>query len=112
MGNCEIKYLLLKSCLFSYIFSYKVWHYSGTLLHERPWNKLEELYDINWQHFPHGTFKDPIIKEEKIEGIATTQPQASKQAYRPPCARGRPLVSFKLHDDEPPCQPEKRTKNK
>lgn len=47
-------------------------------------------------------FKDPIITAKKIEGIASSQPQASTQAYRPPSARNRPAVKFNLHDDEEP----------
>lgn len=28
---------------------YKIWHYSGCLLYERPWNGQEELYEVCWQ---------------------------------------------------------------
>lgn len=80
-------------------FSLKIWHYSGTLLHEKLWNQGEELYDVCWTPAP-GVFEDPEITSKKIEGIQASQPQASKQAYRPPGARGRPGVNFNLHSNE------------
>ncbi|XP_069687776.1 eukaryotic translation initiation factor 2A [Periplaneta americana] len=80
---------------------FKIWHYSGTLLYERPWNKQEELWEVLWQSFPIGVFREPAINYKPVEGIQPSQPQASKQAYRPPSARGRES-NFKLHDDEEP----------
>ncbi|KAJ8921037.1 hypothetical protein NQ315_015833 [Exocentrus adspersus] len=79
---------------------YKIWHYSGALLFEKPSPKEEELYDVIWKTFPKQTFKEPSITMKKVEGIASSQPQASTQAYRPPSARNRPAVKFSLHDDE------------
>lgn len=78
---------------------YKIWHYSGILLFEKAAQANEELYETCWQKYSKGTFKDPAITNEKVEGIAPSQPQASKQVYRPPSARNR-VVNFKLHDDE------------
>jgi translation initiation factor 2A len=78
---------------------FKIWHYSGTLLYERPWNKQEELWEVRWQLFPPGIFREPVINYKPVEGIQPSQPQASKQAYRPPSARGRES-NFKLHDDD------------
>ncbi|XP_067013815.1 eukaryotic translation initiation factor 2A [Anabrus simplex] len=78
---------------------FKIWHYSGALLYERPWNKQEELWEVLWQRFPPGVFKEPQISFKPVEGIQSSAPQASKQAYRPPSARGRES-NFKLHDDE------------
>jgi len=78
---------------------FKIWHYSGALLYERPWNKQEELWEVLWQNFPPGVFRTPAITTKPVEGIQPSQPQASKQAYRPPSARGRE-INFKLHDDE------------
>ncbi|KAJ9594298.1 hypothetical protein L9F63_014303, partial [Diploptera punctata] len=80
---------------------FKIWHYSGTLLYERPWNKQEELWEVLWQNFPPGIFREPAISYKPVEGIQPSQPQASKQAYRPPSARGKES-NFKLHDDEEP----------
>ncbi|XP_011311612.1 eukaryotic translation initiation factor 2A [Fopius arisanus] len=78
---------------------FKIWHYTGTLLYERPWNKQEELWEVHWQVFPKNVFPEKTISYKAVEGIAPSQPQASKQAYRPPSARGQ-TISFNLHDDE------------
>ncbi|KAJ3655179.1 hypothetical protein Zmor_014316 [Zophobas morio] len=79
---------------------YKIWHYSGALLHEKQMDAQEELYEVCWKNYPRHTFKEPAISSEKIEGIASSQPVASKQAYRPPSARNRPAIRFSLDDDE------------
>lgn len=39
------------------------------------------------------------MNTERVEGIASSQPQASKQVYRPPSARNK-VITFNLHDDE------------
>ncbi|XP_008485701.2 eukaryotic translation initiation factor 2A-like, partial [Diaphorina citri] len=77
---------------------FKIWHYSGALLYERPWNKQEELWEVLWQRFPPGTFKAPAISYKPVEGIQPSQPLPSKQAYVPPSQRGRD-VQFKLRDE-------------
>ncbi|XP_054011348.1 eukaryotic translation initiation factor 2A [Hylaeus anthracinus] len=79
---------------------FKIWHYTGTLLYERPWNEQEELWEVLWQPFPPNTFPEKAISYKAVEGIASSQPQASKQAYRPPFVRGRESISFKLCDDD------------
>nr|CAH7758227.1 unnamed protein product [Callosobruchus chinensis] len=81
---------------------YKIWHYSGALLYEKPSPQQEELYDVTWKKFPKDTFPEPTISDKKVEGIAPSQPQASTQAYRPPSARNRPPVKFSLDDDDEP----------
>ncbi|KAK9307333.1 hypothetical protein QLX08_002341 [Tetragonisca angustula] len=78
---------------------FKIWHYTGTLLYERPWNEQEELWEVLWQTFPLETFPEKPISYKAVEGIAPSQPQASKQVYRPPSARGE-TICFKLRDDE------------
>ncbi|XP_025830604.1 eukaryotic translation initiation factor 2A-like, partial [Agrilus planipennis] len=84
---------------------YKIWHYSGTLIFERPWSQQDELYDVFWKPVPKDTFKEPKISSEKVDGIQPAQPQASKQVYRPPSARNRPTVAFNLHDDTDDLRP-------
>ncbi|KAK6633211.1 hypothetical protein RUM44_003812 [Polyplax serrata] len=76
---------------------FKIWHYSGALLYERPWNKQEELWEVAWQTVPPGTFKEPSISSKPVEGIQPSHPQASKQAYRPPSARGKD-GRYTVHD--------------
>ncbi|KAG4076118.1 hypothetical protein HA402_011464 [Bradysia odoriphaga] len=67
---------------------FKVWHYSGALLHETMWPNGQELLEVIWQTYPSGTFTEKPITNVKLEGIKSTQPQASTQAYKPPNARG------------------------
>merc|ERR1712142_1132581 len=46
-----------------------------------------------------GTFGQFQISKTKVSGIKASQPVESKQAYRPPGARGA-QSTFKLHDDD------------
>jgi translation initiation factor 2A len=57
------------------VLRFKIWHYSGTLLYERPWNKQEELWEVLWQLFPGGVFHEPMINYKPVEGIQPSQPQ-------------------------------------
>ncbi|CAH1959555.1 unnamed protein product [Acanthoscelides obtectus] len=86
---------------------YKIWHYSGALLHEKPSPQNEELYGVSWKKYPKNAFPEPAISDKKVKGIASNQPQASTQAYRPPSARNRPPVRFSLDDDDVPAKPGK-----
>lgn len=85
---------------------YKIWHYSASLLFEKPWPQKEELYEVSWKNYAKTAFKEPVISTERVEGIAPSQPQASKQAYRPPSARNR-TIHFNLHDDDDDDTPHK-----
>ena len=78
---------------------YKVWHYSGSLLHEKSFQTGDELWEVAWQDASPGTFGQFQISKTKVSGIKASQPVESKQAYRPPGARGA-QSSFKLHDDD------------
>eukprot|EP00088_Acartia_fossae_P035536 TRINITY_DN36653_c0_g1_i1.p1 TRINITY_DN36653_c0_g1~~TRINITY_DN36653_c0_g1_i1.p1 ORF type:complete len:298 (-),score=83.73 TRINITY_DN36653_c0_g1_i1:98-940(-) len=76
---------------------YKVWHYSGSLLHEKMFQNNDELWECDWQTGgSYGPFK---ISKSKVLGIEPSQPVVSKQVYRPPGARGT-QSKFKLHDDD------------
>lgn len=79
---------------------FKIWHYTGSLIYQRPWNNQEELWEVAWQSFPSNVFPQKPISYKAVEGIVTNheQSQAPKEAYRPPCARGQ-NITFKLHDD-------------
>nr|XP_040218432.2 eukaryotic translation initiation factor 2A [Anopheles coluzzii] len=70
---------------------FKVWHYSGALLGEYSW--AGELLEVIWQKYPAGTFKQPAISDEKVAGIVSATPVASKQKYIPPGARNSVTVS-------------------
>jgi len=78
---------------------YKVWHYSGSLLHEKSFQTGDELWEVAWQNASDGTFGQFQISKTKVSGIKASQPVESKQAYRPPGARGA-QSTFKLHDDD------------
>ncbi|XP_063703952.1 eukaryotic translation initiation factor 2A-like [Culicoides brevitarsis] len=69
---------------------FKIWHYSGALLHETLWPEKQELWEVAWQNFPEDTFAQPVITDEKIEGIQSSTPQASKAKYVPPSLRNLP----------------------
>lgn len=69
---------------------FKVWHYSGALLYEHLWPDKQELWEVAWQTFPNDTFKQPEVTEEKVEGIQSSTPQASKAKYVPPSLRNLP----------------------
>lgn len=66
---------------------FKVYHYSGALLHETFWPDKQELWEVIWQNAAPDQFKEPEISDEKIEGIQSSQPMASTQKYVPPCVR-------------------------
>lgn len=71
-----------------FVRSFKVWHYSGALLHEIIWPVGQELYEVQWQFFAANTFAAQPISAAKVAGITSSQPVASTVAYRPPGARG------------------------
>lgn len=68
---------------------FKVWHYTGALLHETMWTPGQELYEVIWQRFPAGVFTAQVVAPtRKVEGIKSSQAIASSVPYRPPGARG------------------------
>lgn len=66
---------------------FKVWHYSGALLHETPWPTGQELLQVTWQKYDENVFKEMPISNVKVQGIETSQPQPSKAVYVPPNIR-------------------------
>lgn len=66
---------------------FKVWHYSGALLHETLWPTGQELLQVIWQKYDDGVFKEKAISNVKVQGIEPSQPQASKAVYVPPNIR-------------------------
>ncbi|XP_017476680.1 PREDICTED: eukaryotic translation initiation factor 2A [Rhagoletis zephyria] len=66
---------------------FKVYHYSGALVHETIWPQGQELLGIEWQKYADGTFEEPIITKVKLEGIKSSLPEASNKAYTPPHLR-------------------------
>lgn len=66
---------------------FKVWHYSGALLHEMIYPEGHQLLDLTWQNFPEHTFTEHPLTNIKINGIKSIQPEPSKQVYQPPNMR-------------------------
>lgn len=66
---------------------FKIWHHTGALLHETHWPEKQELLEVVWQKYAPGVLKENTVSNEKIEGIASKTPQASKQKYVPPGMR-------------------------
>ena len=66
---------------------FKVFHYSGALLHETIWPEKQELLEVIWQRFPEGSIVEPHLSAMKVEGIAPSQATASKAKYVPPNVR-------------------------
>ena len=85
---------------------YKVWHYSGSLQHEKAFATGDELWEADWQL--RASAPAFTITKQMAPGITPSQPAAAKQAYRPPGARGT-QSTFKLHDDEEAPQNLKKT---
>lgn len=66
---------------------FKVWHYSGALLHETVWPTGQELYETVWQKYADDFYTEKPISNVKVAGIEPTQPQSSKAVYVPPNIR-------------------------
>lgn len=66
---------------------FKVWHYSGALLHDTAWPEGQELLAVTWQKYNEGVCQEKPISSAKVQGIQSSQPQASKAKYIPPYAR-------------------------
>ncbi|XP_072318215.1 eukaryotic translation initiation factor 2A [Eucyclogobius newberryi] len=81
---------------------FKVWHYSGAVLHQ--WDAQEaELWEVRWQNAPYGQYPErPITTQTTPTALGSTQAPPT-QAYRPPALRHLPpTASSKLHEDELP----------
>ncbi|XP_013391192.1 eukaryotic translation initiation factor 2A [Lingula anatina] len=77
---------------------YKVWHYTGTLLHHYSVPKDSELWEAKWQSAPQGLYKEQPVTYRAVESTVV-QPATKAAAYRPPGARGQ-AVSFKVHEED------------
>jgi len=76
---------------------YKIWHYTGRVLHHQPYPDGHELYQISWQSVPDGLYKEAAL-------VSVSKPlntPAKVEAYRPPSARAAGSKGTKLHEEEP-----------
>ncbi|XP_068601460.1 eukaryotic translation initiation factor 2A [Brachionichthys hirsutus] len=77
---------------------YKLWHYTGSLLHAWDAAPESQLWEVLWQSFPDGSFPERAVKQQ-----AASSEAPPTQAYRPPALRHLPAApSAKLHEEEPP----------
>jgi len=83
---------------------FKIWHYSGSLMHNESFEVNTELWEVLWQPIPVSAFPEKKLTYAPVAGIKPAQPAASKEVYRPPGARGR-ASNFKLHEYEAPKAP-------
>jgi translation initiation factor 2A len=67
--------------------SYKVWHYTQGMLHKAD---FAELWQVSWQPLPADNFPKRPISPIPEAAKRATDPNAKKQVYRPPGARGLP----------------------
>ncbi|CAH2247147.1 eukaryotic translation initiation factor 2A isoform X1 [Pelobates cultripes] len=81
---------------------YKIWHYTGTLLHKYDVPENTELWQVTWQPFVPGVFPAKSIIFQAVPSDIQAEETKPAQAYRPPALRNKPQTSYKLHEDEPP----------
>ncbi|XP_045510592.1 eukaryotic translation initiation factor 2A [Colias croceus] len=78
---------------------YKIWHYTGALMHKRECVEKENLLSIIWRP---GTYPKSELSKTVPKGIEVAAPKAT--AYRPPAARNKPST-FIMHEHEKPHKP-------
>nr|XP_027320493.2 LOW QUALITY PROTEIN: eukaryotic translation initiation factor 2A [Anas platyrhynchos] len=81
---------------------YKIWHYTGSLLHHYEVPSNEEMWQVFWQPFLDGVFPVKAVKYQAVPSELPSAEPKPAQAYRPPALRNKPVTSSKLHEDEPP----------
>lgn len=79
---------------------YKIWHYTGVLMHKRVCQEKENLLGISWQP---GTYPKSELSKTAPKSIEDATPKPVG-AYRPPGARNKPS-NFILHEHEKPHKP-------
>ncbi|XP_033372557.1 eukaryotic translation initiation factor 2A isoform X5 [Parus major] len=81
---------------------YKVWHYTGSVLHSHEVPSDQEMWQVSWQPFLDGVFPERAVKLRAVPGELPGAEPRPAQAYRPPALRNKPVTSSRLHEDEPP----------
>lgn len=79
---------------------YKIWHYTGVLMHKKQCQDKENLLAVAWQP---GTFPKSELSKTVPKAIEDTSLKPV-QAYRPPGAKNKPST-FTLHEHEKPHKP-------
>lgn len=82
---------------------FRIWHYTGSVLHRQEVADGAELWEVRWQRFPEGTFPERTITYQAAPSELGTTQATPKQAYRPPALRHLPAKpSARLQEEEPP----------
>ncbi|KAF4804251.1 Eukaryotic translation initiation factor 2A [Turdus rufiventris] len=81
---------------------YKIWHYTGSVLHCHEVPSDQEMWQVFWQPFPDGVFPERAVRYQAVPSELPRAEPRPAQAYRPPALRHKPATSSKLHEDEPP----------
>ncbi|XP_029699278.1 eukaryotic translation initiation factor 2A [Takifugu rubripes] len=82
---------------------FRIWHYTGSVLHKHEVAAGSELWEVCWQPVPEGVFPERAISYQSAPSELGTTQTTVKQAYRPPALRHLPAKpSARLQEEEPP----------
>ncbi|XP_037699279.1 eukaryotic translation initiation factor 2A-like isoform X2 [Choloepus didactylus] len=81
---------------------YKIWHYTGSILHKYNVPTNAEIWQVSWQPFLDGIFLAKAITYQAVPSEVPSEEPKVTTAYRPPALRNKPITNSKLHEDEPP----------
>lgn len=81
---------------------YKIWHYTGSVLHKYDVPSNAELWQVSWQPFLDGIFPAKKITYQAVPSDVPSEEPKVASAYRPPALRNKPITNSKLHEEEPP----------
>uniref|UniRef100_A0A3Q1M2B7 Eukaryotic translation initiation factor 2A n=1 Tax=Bos taurus TaxID=9913 RepID=A0A3Q1M2B7_BOVIN len=81
---------------------YKIWHYTGSVLHKYDVPSNAELWQVSWQPFLDGIFPEKAITYQVVPSDVPSEEPKVATAYRPPALRNKPVTNSKLHEEEPP----------
>ncbi|KAB0357499.1 hypothetical protein FD754_001655 [Muntiacus muntjak] len=81
---------------------YKIWHYTGSVLHKYDVPSNAELWQVSWQPFLDGIFPEKAITYQAVPSDVPSEEPKAATAYRPPALRNKPVTNSKLHEEEPP----------
>lgn len=75
---------------------FKIWHYTGSVLHKYDVPSNGELWQVSWQPFLDGVFPAKTIKYQAVPSEVPSEEPKVTTAYRPPALRNKPVTNSKL----------------
>lgn len=72
---------MLYTVIYLLNFRFKIWHYTGSLVYQRPWNNQEELWEVIWQNFPSNCFSQKPISYKAVDGIINNPIQSQGNIF-------------------------------